>query len=176
MGCRPAEGHYRPHTIGADQTPTEVTSAALGCRRSRRNALSGTFTPMATQRISTTSAPAPRGFYSQGVRNGNLVFISGQLPLDTAGNVVSGGIAEHARQTLRNVLAIVEAAGGSPDDLAQVTVYVTDLAHWPEFNAEYERVLGPVKEPPARAVVPVGALNKGALCEIQAVAILGSRP
>ncbi len=127
---------------------------------------------MPNERISTSSAPAPRGFYSQAIRNGNLVFITGQLPLDTAGNVVSGGIREHAEQTLRNVLAILEASGGAPDDLAQVTVYITDLSHWPEFNAVYERVLGAVQSPPARAVVPVTGLNKNALCEIQAVAIL----
>jgi 2-iminobutanoate/2-iminopropanoate deaminase len=127
---------------------------------------------MPNQRILTTAAPAPRGFYSQGVHNGNFVFISGQLPLDASGNVVSGGIAEHAEQTLKNVRAILESAGGTIDDLAQVTVYITDLAHWPEFNAAYERHLGAVKVPPARAVVPVSALNKGALCEIQAIAVL----
>ncbi len=128
---------------------------------------------MANQRISTTAAPQPRGFYSQGVRNGNLVFISGQLPLDAGGNVVGGGIAEHTEQTLKNVAAIVAAAGGTIDDLAQVTVYITDLAHWPQFNATYEKFLDTVKVPPARAVVPVTALNKGALCEIQAIAVIG---
>lgn len=128
---------------------------------------------MPNERISTTSAPQPRGFYSQGVRNGNLLFVAGQLPLDASGNVVSGGITEHATQTMKNVAAIVEAAGGTTDDLAQVTVYITDLAHWPEFNAAYEKFLGSIKVPPARAVVPVGALNKGALCEIQAIAVIG---
>ena len=130
---------------------------------------------MPNERISTTSAPIPRGFYSQAVRNGNLVFIAGQLPLDADGNVVSGGVAEHAKQTLNNVRAILEAAGGTIDDLAQVTVYITDLAHWPEFNAAYEKVLGAIQTPPARAVVPVTGLNKGALCEIQAIAVLASR-
>jgi 2-iminobutanoate/2-iminopropanoate deaminase len=127
---------------------------------------------MPNQRISTSAAPAPRGFYSQGVRNGNLLFISGQLPLDAAGNVVVGGIVEHAEQTLNNVRAIVQAAGGTIDNLAQVTVYITDLAHWPQFNATYEKFLGAIPVPPARAVVPVSALNKGALCEIQAIALL----
>ncbi len=130
---------------------------------------------MPSNRISTGNAPQPRGFYSQGVRNGNLVFISGQLPLDTAGNVVTGGIAEHAEQTLKNVAAIVEAAGGTVGDVAQVTVYITDLSHWPAFNATYEKFLGAVNVPPARAVVPVSALNKGALCEIQAIAVIGNR-
>lgn len=130
---------------------------------------------MANEKISTDAAPAPRGFYSQGVRNGNLVFISGQLPLDPSGNIVSGGIAEHTRQTLTNVRAILAAAGGSVHDLAQVTVYITDLAHWPEFNAVYEEFLGDVKVPPARAVVPVNALNKGALVEIQAIAVCEER-
>jgi 2-iminobutanoate/2-iminopropanoate deaminase len=127
---------------------------------------------MANEKVSTSDAPAPRGFYSQAVRNGYLVFISGQLPLDAFGNLVVGGIAEHARQTLTNVRAILAAAGGSLHDLAQVTVYITDLAHWPEFNAVYEEFLGDVKVPPARAVVPVNALNKSALVEIQAIAVL----
>lgn len=127
---------------------------------------------MANEKISTSNAPVPRGFYSQGVRNGNLVFISGQLPLDTAGNAVSGGIREHAEQTLKNVRAILEAAGGTVNDLAQVTVYITDLAHWPEFNATYEKFLGGIAVPPARAVVPIAGLNKGALCEIQALAVM----
>ena len=128
---------------------------------------------MANERVSTASAPAPRGFYSQGVRNGNLLFISGQLPLDAAGNLVNGGIAEHATQTLKNVRAILDAGGGRIGDLAQVTVYITDLAHWPEFNAAYEKFLAGIATPPARAVVPVSALNKGALCEIQAIAVVG---
>jgi len=127
---------------------------------------------MPNERISTPSAPTPRGFYSQGVRNGNLLFISGQLPLDVGGDVVSGDIAAHAEQTLKNVRAILEAAGGTIDDLAQVTVYITDLSHWPEFNATYEKFFGSIKVPPARAVVPVSGLNEGALCEIQAVAVV----
>lgn len=127
---------------------------------------------MPNDRITTNAAPQPRGFYSQAVRNGNLVFISGQLPLDAAGNLVSGGIADHATQTLKNVAAIVEAAGGTIHSLAQVTVYITDLAHWPAFNNAYEQFLGAVRVPPARAVVPVTGLNKGALCEIQAIAVV----
>lgn len=127
---------------------------------------------MANEKISTSNAPAPRGFYSQAVRNGKFVFISGQLPLDAAGNTVSGGIREHAEQTMRNVRAILEEAGGTVNDLAQVTVYITDLAHWPEFNATYERFLSGIAVPPARAVVPVTGLNKNALCEIQAIAVI----
>ena len=127
---------------------------------------------MANQKISTNKAPAPRGFYSQGVRNGDFIFISGQLPLDGDGNCVSGGIREHAEQTMKNVRSILEAAGGTVADLAQVTVYITDLAHWPEFNATYEKFLSGIAVPPARAVVPVNGLNKCALCEIQAIAIL----
>src|SRR6476469_6567754 len=120
---------------------------------------------MANERISTSNAAAPRGFYSQGVRNGNLVFISGQLPLDLKGECVSGAIRGHAEQTLKNVRAILEAAGATVNDLAQVTVYITDLTHWPEFNATYERFFSGIAVPPARAVVPVSGLNKGALCE-----------
>ena len=127
---------------------------------------------MSNQRVSTDQAPPPRGFYSQGVRNGNLVFIAGQLPLDATGALVGSTVTEQATQTLRNVRAILEAAGGRLDHLTQVTVYITDLAHWPEFNAAYEQFLKGVAVPPARAVVPVSGLNKGALVEIQAIACL----
>src|SRR4051812_43985545 len=116
---------------------------------------------MPNKKISTTSAPAPRGFYSQGVRNGNLVFVSGQLPLDASGNLVSGGIAEHAQQTLKNVQAILEAAGGTIDDLAQVTVYITDLAHWAGVKAVYQKVLWGGEGAPPPGVRPTDGPNKG---------------
>ena len=127
---------------------------------------------MPNESIVANSAPAPRGCYSQGVRNGKLVFLAGQLPLDASGALVGTTISEQATQTLRNVRAILEVAGGRLENLAQVTVYITDLAHWPEFNAAYEQFMKPVAVPPARAVVPVTGLNKGALVEIQAIACL----
>ena len=127
---------------------------------------------MPNERILTDQAPIPRGCYSQAVRHGKLVFIAGQLPLDASGALVGSTVAEQAVQTLRNVRAILEAAGGRLENLAQVTVYITDLARWAEFNAAYEVFMKSVAVPPARAVVPVAGLNKGALVEIQAIACL----
>lgn len=95
-----------------------------------------------SQAIHTTAAPTPRGFHSQAVRAGNLLFIAGQLPFDTAGNLVGKTVTEQANQTLSNVRAILEAAGGALDNLVQVTIYVSDIAHWPAVNAAYQAFLG----------------------------------
>lgn len=75
-----------------------------------------------SQAISTTAAPTPRGYYSQAVRAGNFLFISGQLPFDTAGNLVGKNVTEQANQTLSNIRAILEAAGGTLSNLVQVTI------------------------------------------------------
>ena len=123
-----------------------------------------------SQAIRATAAPTPRGYYSQGVKAGNLLFISGQLPFDTAGNLVGKNVTEQTNQTLTNVRAILEAAGGTLDNLVQVTIYVSDIAHWPAVNAAYQAFLSQVKVPPARAVVPVKDLHYGAQLEIQAIA------
>lgn len=124
------------------------------------------------ERIFATQVPAPRGFYSQGVRAGDMVYISGQLPLDYEGKLMGTSAAEHTRSTLAHVVSIVEAAGGNLCDLVQVTIYITDIEHWPTINTVYKEVLGAVPVPPARAVVPVKELHYGALVEIQAVAYL----
>jgi 2-iminobutanoate/2-iminopropanoate deaminase len=124
--------------------------------------------------VFTEAAPAPRGFYSQAVRAGDFLYIAGQLPLDRNGQIVEGSVGEQARATLRNVEAILRAAGAGLAQLVSVTVYVSDVAHWPEVNRVYEEVLRAVPVPPARAVVPVQDMHYGALVEIQATAYLGA--
>ncbi len=122
--------------------------------------------------ISTDEAPQPIGPYSQGViGEGRWLFVSGQIPIDPrTGELVEGPIEEAARITIENVLAIVKAAGGSPDNVVKVTVYMTDLGDFEKFNGVYEGYFGTSR--PARAVVEVSHLPKGARIEIDAIAVL----
>jgi len=122
--------------------------------------------------IKTTSAPLPHGHYSQAVRIGSFLFVSGQLPIDREGNVVKGTMAEEATQVLENIRAIVEAASGSLEDIVQCTIYISDIAHWAEVNGIYGAFFRKVPVPPARAVVPVKEMHFGARIEIQAMAFL----
>ena len=121
--------------------------------------------------ISTPNAPAARGHYSQAVVHGDLVYVAGQLPIDPAD---PGGRLEsfeaQARQVLANVAAILDAAGSSLDRVLKATVYITDLAHWPQFNAIYAQALGAHR--PARTVVPVAGLHYGYLVEMDVIAAL----
>jgi reactive intermediate/imine deaminase len=122
--------------------------------------------------VFTDQAPRPGGFYSQAVRAGQLLFVSGQLPLDSSGKVKGVSAGEQARQAIRNVAAILGAAGATLADLVQVTIYVSDIERWSEVNAVYRELLKDVPVPPARAVVPVKEMHFGAQVEIQAVAVL----
>jgi 2-iminobutanoate/2-iminopropanoate deaminase len=125
-----------------------------------------------SEAIYTQSAPAPRGRYSQAVRVGDFLFISGQLPLDREGRLVSGTIADEAMQALANVRAIVEAAGGTTANLVQCTIYISDISHWAEVDAIYGAFFSGVPVLPARAIVPVKEMHYGAHIEIQAVAVV----
>jgi 2-iminobutanoate/2-iminopropanoate deaminase len=130
---------------------------------------------VARQAVTTPRAPAAIGPYSQAVRAGTLLFVSGQVPLDPAtGTLVPGGIEEQTRQVLRNLQAILEAAGTSFDAVARTTVYLTDLSDFAAMNAVYATF---VREPfPARATVQVARLPKDARVEIDVIADLtGSR-
>ena len=119
--------------------------------------------------IQTESAPPPAGHYSQAVVHAGMVFVAGQLPLDPAtGEVVGRSIEEQTERTLRNVEAVLEAAGSGLERLLSVTIYITGRALWPGCNETFGRVLGGHR--PARAVVPVPELRHGCLVEIQAVA------
>lgn len=119
--------------------------------------------------ISTTKAPAAIGPYSQAIRVGNLIYTSGQIPIDPAtGTLVEGGIREQTRQSLTNVQAVLAEAGVTMDSVVKTTVFMADMADFAEMNAVYAEFFS---EPcPARSAVAVKALPKGALVEIEAVA------
>lgn len=124
------------------------------------------------QPISTPSAPAAIGTYSQAVQtNGTLVFLSGQIPLDPESmELVSEDVAEQTEQVFRNLAAVAEAAGGSLEDLAKLTVYLTDLSDFATVNEVMARH---VPEPyPARAAIGVSQLPRGAAVEIEGVLVL----
>ena len=119
--------------------------------------------------ISTVKAPAAIGPYSQAIKVGNLVFTSGQIPIDPAtGNFVEGGIKEQTRQSLTNVKAILEEAGLTMANVVKTTVFRADMADFADMNAVYAEFFA---EPyPARSAVAVKTLPKGALVEIEVVA------
>ncbi len=122
--------------------------------------------------VSTGDAPTPAGHYAQGVVHGGLVFVSGQLPVDTSGAVVGADdIEAQTRQTLRNVEAILRAGGSGLDRLLAVTIYITGRRYWADVNRVYAEELG--EHRPARAVIPVPEIKPGCLIEIQAVATTG---
>lgn len=122
--------------------------------------------------ISTSAAPSPAGHYAQAIVHDGLVYVAGQLPIDPqAKRLREGSVEEQTEQALRNVQAILEAAGSSLDRVLKTTVYVTDIRLWDRVNAAYARVFGLHR--PARAVVPVSELHYGSLVEIEAVAALG---
>ena len=121
--------------------------------------------------ISTKKAPAAIGPYSQAIQVGNLVYTSGQIPIDPAtGAFVEGGIKEQTRQSLSNVRAILEEAGLSMANVIKTTVFMADMNDFADMNAVYAEFF---TEPyPARSAVAVKTLPKGALVEIEVVAEL----
>jgi len=120
--------------------------------------------------IWTDEAPAAIGPYSQAVRMGSLLFVSGQIPLvPSTGELQPGGLADQARRVLQSFISIVRAAGLDTSNVAKTTVYLTDLANFQEFNALYAEIFG--TEPPARAVVQVSALPRGVQVEMEGIAV-----
>jgi len=121
--------------------------------------------------ISTKNAPAAIGPYSQAIQVGNLVYTSGQIPIDPAtGNFVEGGIKEQTRQSLTNVKAILEEAGLTMGNVVKTTVFMADMADFADMNSVYAEFFS---EPyPARSAVAVKTLPKGAFVEIEVVARL----
>ena len=121
--------------------------------------------------ISTKKAPAAIGPYSQAIQVGNLVYTSGQIPIDPAtGTFIEGGIKEQTRQSLTNVRAILEEAGLSMANVVKTTVFIADMADFADMNAVYAEFFA---EPyPARSAVAVKSLPKGALVEIEVVATI----
>ena len=125
-----------------------------------------------TQRtpIQTSQAPAAIGPYSQAIRDGGLLFCSGQVALDPeTGAFHAGTAAEEAEHVLRNLKAVVEAGGSSMERVVRCTVYLVDMGDFAAVNEVYGRYFGG-DEPPSRACVAVAALPKGARVEIDAIA------
>lgn len=122
--------------------------------------------------ISTEKAPAAIGPYSQAVEAGNMIFVSGQLPMDPATmNFVSEDIQEQTKQCLANLLAILNAAGYAEKDVVKVTVFLKDMNDFAKMNEVYATFFTDHK--PARAAVEVARLPKDAQVEIEAVAVKG---
>jgi reactive intermediate/imine deaminase len=126
---------------------------------------------MPKQPIQTKDAPAAIGTYSQAIRSGDTVYLSGQIPLDPKTmELVSGDPRAQIRQVFDNLAAVAEAAGGSLADAVRLTVYLTDLKHFPlvnEIMAEY------FSEPyPARAAIGVAQLPRGAAVEVDGILVL----
>lgn len=119
--------------------------------------------------IQTHRAPTPAGHYSQAVVHNGTIYVAGQLPIDPeTGEKVLGSIEEQTEQVLKNVAAILEAAGSGLDRVLKVTIYVSDIALWGGVNAVYAKFFGDHR--PARAVVPTRELHHGFLIEADAVA------
>jgi 2-iminobutanoate/2-iminopropanoate deaminase len=129
---------------------------------------------MALKQISTEKAPAAIGPYSQGIVANGFLFTAGQIALDPiAGKIVEGGIVEQTEQVMRNLQEVLGAAGAAWTDVVKTTVYLHDLAHFPTVNEIYGRWLGTAR--PARSTVQVPGLPRGALVEIDAIAVVASK-
>lgn len=125
------------------------------------------------QAISTEKAPKAVGPYSQAVQAGELLFVSGQLPIDPAkGALIEGSIQDMTRQCLKNLAAIVEEAGGALKDAAKITVFLTDMADFAAANEAYKEFFTPPY--PARSAIQVAALPLGGKIEIEAIFSISS--
>ena len=123
--------------------------------------------------ISTGDAPQAIGPYSQAVRAGNMVFASGQIPLDPATKeFVPGGIAEQTEQVLKNLTAVFRAAGVEMDQIVKTTVFLADMNDFTAMNEVYGKHFA--ENPPARATVQAARLPRDAKVEIEAIAVLGT--
>lgn len=121
------------------------------------------------KQISTNNAPAAIGPYSQGLRSGNMVFVSGQIPVDPATGMMVEGIEAQAKQALTNLKGVLAAAGLGMDKVIKTTVFLADLKDFPVVNGIYETFF---EAPyPARSCVQVAGIPKGALVEIECIAI-----
>ncbi|KQY90733.1 RidA family protein [Pelomonas sp. Root1444] len=119
--------------------------------------------------VLTHLAPRPAGHYTQAIVSQGLVFVSGQLPIRPDGQpVADDGFEAQARQAIQNMLEVLRAAGGKPQDLVKVTAYIVGVTNWPRFNAVYASMLPDAC--PARTVVPVPELHYGYLVEVDAIA------
>ena len=122
--------------------------------------------------VQTSAAPAAIGPYSQAIRSGDLVITAGQVGIDPgSGEIVEGGAADQTERALRNLTAILDAAGTSPERVIKTTIFLADMADFATVNEVYARHFSPPF--PARSTVAVAGLPKGALVEIEAIALAG---
>ncbi len=128
---------------------------------------------MEKKAVSSSAAPAALGPYSQAVRWGNLLFLSGQVGIDPkTGQLVEGGVEAQARQIFSNMSAVLAAAGSDPAQLLKTTIFLKDMADFKSVNEVYARI---VPQPfPARSTVAVRDLPAGAGVEIEAIAVIGA--
>ncbi|BEV72796.1 MULTISPECIES: RidA family protein [unclassified Paludibacterium] len=120
--------------------------------------------------LHTDAAPAAIGPYSQGTAFGQLVFTSGQIPLDPkTGEIVAGGISEQSRRALENLVAVLKAGGTTPANVLKTTCFLADMADFAAFNAIYAEYFG--EQSPARSCVAVKTLPKNVLVEVEAIAV-----
>lgn len=128
---------------------------------------------MSKQSVHSPAAPAAIGPYSPAIRVGELLFCSGQVPLDPAtGELVPGDTAAQTNQSLRNMKAVLEAAGATMDHVVKTTIFLVDMADFAKVNEVYGKFFSTT--PPARSTVQVSALPKGARVEVEAIAHLGA--
>ena len=126
---------------------------------------------MPLKKITTDKAPSAIGPYSQGIIVNGFVYTAGQIPLDpVAGKIVEGGIVEQTNQVMQNLEEVLRAAGAGWADVVKTTVYLHDLSHFPTVNEVYGKWLGDAR--PARSTVQVTALPRGAMVEIDAIAVV----
>jgi 2-iminobutanoate/2-iminopropanoate deaminase len=129
---------------------------------------------MPSKKISTEKAPSAIGPYSQGVIANGFLYTAGQIPLDPAsGKMVDGGIVEQTDRVMENLQEVLRSAGATWNDVVKTTVYLHDLANFPTVNEVYGKWLGDAR--PARSTVQVTALPRGAMVEIDAIAVVGSK-
>lgn len=125
---------------------------------------------MTRQVISTTKAPAAIGPYSQAIRTENMIFVSGQLPIDPeTGTIIEGDISSKTRQILENATNIAQEAGCSLNDVVKTTIFLTDLSDFQEMNQAYSQYFK--EAPPARSTVQVAALPLGSNIEIEFILV-----
>jgi 2-iminobutanoate/2-iminopropanoate deaminase len=123
------------------------------------------------ERVQTDRAPTAIGPYSQAIRAGGFVFASGQIPTDPAtGEFVKGGVAEQTEQVLKNLAAVLEAAGSGLDKVVKTTVFLADMKEFAQMNEVYAKFF--TGAPPARATVAAAGLPRDARVEIEAVALI----
>jgi 2-iminobutanoate/2-iminopropanoate deaminase len=123
------------------------------------------------QLVTAPDAPKAMGAYSPAIKAGNLLFVSGQIPVDPAtGNLIEGDIAAQADQVMRNLTALLRAAGASFTNVVRTTVYLTDMNDFAGMNEVYSRYI--IDPPPARATVQVARLPRDVKIEVDAIAVL----